>query len=67
MANEKKSGIAKSDWASSFSLIGEAKVNDYTYKIDAKSEKSSWIYNSLNLGVDCGEKHGTVYVELMGG
>lgn len=67
MANEKKSGIAKSDWASSFSIIGEAKVNDYTYKIDAKSEKSSWIYNSLNLGVDCGEKHGTVYVELMGG
>mgnify|MGYP001089183820 FL=1 len=67
MANEKKSGIAKSDWASSFSLIGEAKVNDYTYKIDAKSEKSSWIYNSLNLGVDCGEKHGTVYCELMGG
>ena len=67
MANEKKSGIAKSDWASSFSLIGEAKVNDSTYKIDAKSEKSSWIYNSLNLGGDCGEKHGTVYVELMGG
>ena len=67
MANEKKSGIARSDWASSFSLIGEAKVNDYTYKIDAKSEKSSWIYNSLNLGVDCGEKYGTVYVELMGG
>ena len=67
MANEKKSGIAKSDWASSFSLIGEAKVNDYTYKIDAKSEKSSWIYNSLNLGVDCGEKYGTVYCELMGG
>ena len=67
MANEKKSGIAKSDWASSFNLIGEARVNDYTYKIDAKSEKSSWIYNSLNLGVDCGEKHGTVYVELMGG
>lgn len=67
MANEKKSGIAKSDWVSSFTLIGEAKVNDYTYKIDAKSEKSSWIYNSLNLGVDCGEKHGTVYCELMGG
>lgn len=67
MANEKKSGIVKSDWISSFSLIGEAKVNNYTYKIDAKSEKSSWIYNSLNLGVDCGEKHGTVYCELMGG
>ena len=59
--------IVKKDWASSFTLIGEAKVNDFSFKIDAKSEKSSWIYNSLNLGVDCGEKFGTVYAELMGG
>ena len=64
MANN---GIAKKDWASRFTLIGEAKVNDYTFKIDAKSEKSSWIYNSLNLGIDCGEKHGTVYCEMMAG
>lgn len=66
MANEKKV-ITKSDWMSSFSLIGVPKVNDYTYKIDEKSEKSNWIYNSLNLGIDCGEKHGVVYAELMGG
>ena len=59
--------IVKKDWASSFTLIGEAKVNDFSFKIDAKSEKSSWIYNSLNLGVDCGEKFGTVYAELMDG
>ena len=51
----------------SFTIIGEAKVNDYTYRIDAKSERSDWIYNSLNLGIDCGEKHGTVYVDMMGG
>jgi len=50
-----------------FMLIGEAKTNDYTYKIDEKSDKSDWIYNSLNLGVFCGDKHGTVYTELMGG
>ena len=65
MANE--NGIKRTDWSSSFNLIGKAKVNDYTYKIDAKSEKSSWIYNSLNIGVDCGEKHGIVYAEMMGG
>lgn len=66
MSKEKKT-IEKKDWVSSFSLIGTPKINDYTYKIDEKSEKSSWIYNSLNLGVDCGEKYGTVYCELMGG
>jgi hypothetical protein len=52
---------------SSFMLIGEAKINDYTFKIDEKSEKSDWVYNVLNLGVYCGETHGTVYAELMGG
>jgi hypothetical protein len=56
-----KKGVA------SFMLIGEAKINDYTYKIDEKSEKSDWVYNVLNLGVYCGETHGTVYAELMGG
>lgn len=59
--------IKKSDWVSNFTLIGKPVINDYTFKIDEKSEKSNWVYNSLNLGVDCGEKHGTVYAEMMGG
>jgi len=59
--------IAKKDWVSNFTLIGVPRINDYTYKIDEKSKNSSWIYNSLNLGVDCGEKHGYVYAEMMGG
>ena len=59
--------IKKSDWISNFTLIGEAQVNDYTYKIDARSERSSWIYNSINLGIFCGESSGAVYCELMGG
>lgn len=62
-----KSNIVKKDWVSNFTLIGVPKINDYTYKIDEKSQKSSWIYNSMNLGVDCGEKHGVVYAEMMGG
>lgn len=67
MAKEKKT-LEKKNWSNTFTLIGEAKINkDYTYKLNEKSEKSDWIYNSLDLGVYCGEKHGTVYAELMGG
>lgn len=67
MAKKEKKTLEKKNWVSTFGLIGEAKVNDYTYRIDEKSEKSDWIYNSLNLGVYCGETSGTVYAELMGG
>lgn len=59
--------IVKKNYVSNFTLIGKPVINDYTFKIDEKSEKSNWIYNALNLGVDCGEKHGTVYAEMMGG
>lgn len=59
--------IKRDNWIANFNLIGEAKINDYTFKIDERSEKSGWIYNSLNLGIDCGEKHGVVYCEMMGG
>ena len=67
MAKKEKKVLEKKNWSNSFMLIGEAKINDYTYKLDEKSEKSDWIYNSLNLGVYCGETCGTVYTELMGG
>ena len=66
MANVKKV-IAKDNWVSNFTLVGVPKISEYTYKIDERSEKSSWVYNSMNLGVDCGEKYGTVYCEMMGG
>lgn len=59
--------IVKKDWIANFNLVGEPKINDYTFKIDEKSQNSSWIYNALNLGIDCGEKHGVVYCEMMGG
>ena len=62
-----KKVIKKSDWVAQFNLIGKPVINDYTFKIDEKSEKSNWVYNALNLGVDCGEAHGTVYAEMMGG
>lgn len=59
--------IEKKNWVSNFTLVGLPKVTDYTFVIDKKSEKSAWIYNSMNLGVDCGEKCGVVYAEMMGG
>ena len=62
-----KKVIKKSDWQSSFNLIGKPVVNDYTFKLNERSEKSNWVYNALNLGVDCGESFGTVYAEMMGG
>ena len=67
MAKKEKKMLEKKNWSNSFMLIGEAKINEYTYKTDEKSEKSDWIYNGLNLGVYCGETCGTVYAELMGG
>lgn len=65
MAKDIKTPLKKG--RASFMLIGEAKINDYTYKIDERSDKSDWVYNVLNLGVYCGEKYGTVYAEMMGG
>lgn len=66
MAND-KSGIKKTDWKSTFNLVGAAKVNDYTFTIDKQSERSSWVYNSMILNIDCGEKYGTVRAEMFGG
>lgn len=67
MSKNERKAIVKENWISSFAIIGAAKINDYTFKIDEKSEKSAWTYNNMNLGIDCGEKDGTVYVEMMGG
>lgn len=64
--NEKKT-IQRSDWVARFNLVGRPVIGEYTYKMNEKSEKSQWIYNALNLAVDCGEKCGTVYAEMMGG
>lgn len=62
-----KKVIAKKDWQSSFMLIGKPIINDFTFKLDERSDKSNWIYNALNLGIDCGEAYGNIYCELMGG
>lgn len=63
-----KKVIVKKDWVSNFNLIGTPKISeDYTFKIDEKSQESKWVYNSMNLGIDCGERFGVIYAEMMGG
>ena len=64
---KEKKPLEKKSWTQSFVLVGKACVNDYTFKIDERSNKSDWIYNMINLDVDCGEKYGKVRCELMGG
>lgn len=64
---KEKKLLEKKNWSQSFTLIGKACVNDYTFKIDEHSNKSDWIYNMISLDVDCGEKHGKIRCELMGG
>lgn len=63
---KKKEKTALKKGEARFQIIGEAKINDYTYKIDEIAESSDWVFNVLNLGIDCNE-YGTVYAEMMGG
>ena len=58
--------IKKTNWVSNFNLVGRAKINDNTFKIDEVSD-NGWEYSNLNLGVDCGERCGVVYANMMGG
>ena len=68
MAKQKeKVALSKTNWSQTFTLVGKAVVNDYTFKLDEHSNKSDWIYNQLNLNVDCGEHSGKVSAEMMGG
>jgi hypothetical protein len=64
MAKEKEKAPLKKGVAT-FQLIGEPKINDYTFKIDEQSN-SGWVYNNMNLGVDCGNGN-IVYCDMMGG
>ena len=59
--------ITKKNWVARFHILGRAKVGGYTFKIDETSQRSSWVYSSMNLGIDCGEKYGNCYTSLMGG
>lgn len=49
-----------------FNLVGEAVINNYSFKLNEESGKSDWLYSMANIGVDCGNGN-KVYAELMGG
>lgn len=66
MSKEVKN-ITKKSWTNRFNIVGKPRIGEHTFKINEHSAKSSWIYNSMNLGIDCGEKYGTCYASLMGG
>lgn len=51
--------------SSYFTLVGRAKINNYTFSLDNTSD-SGFIYNKANIGVDCGNGN-VVYGEMMGG
>lgn len=67
MAKEKTLAKLKKGQAS-FNLVGRAKISDYTFKLDVESSKenSDWVYNKMNLGIDCGED-GIIYADMMSG
>ena len=67
MAKKERIELDKKDWSARFTLIGEADITDFTFKMDQTSEKSDWVWNQMNLRVDCGERHGRVDCELMNG
>ena len=67
MAKKQVKGLERKEWYSNFVFVGNAIVNDKTFELDLESEKSDWIYNRMNLGVDCGEKSGLCFCEMMGG
>ena len=49
----------------SFTLIGKAKINDYTFDLDHEYD-SGWTSNNMNIGIDCGDGN-VVYAEMSGG
>ena len=67
MAKKERIELDKKEWTSRFTLVGEADINDFTFKMNQTSDKSDWMWNQLNLRVDCGDKYGKVDCELMNG
>ena len=59
--------LVKKNWNSTFDLIGKVRITDNTFSLGNRSEKSDWLWDKMNLYVDCGEKHGSVFCQLMGG
>lgn len=60
-----KDNVALKKGRAQFEIVGEAKVSDYTFKLENNYD-SGWKDNQMNLGVDCGNGN-VVYCDLTGG
>lgn len=58
--------IFKQSRKNTFIFEGHAVITDNSFVINNTNTNGTWVYNSLNFGVDCGE-HGINYVTMMGG
>lgn len=59
--------LKRKQYTSKFTLIGVPKVKEGTFKMNQVNKKSTWKYSSMFLNIDCGERHGSIACELMGG
>ena len=51
MAKVKEEQLGLKKGKAQFLLIGEAKVNDYTFTMDKDTTKSDWVWNQMNLEI----------------
>lgn len=58
--------IFKPSRKNTFAFEGHAVVTDNSFSINKTNNEGTWVYNSLNFGIDCGE-HGINYASMMGG
>lgn len=58
--------VLKQTRRSTFNFEGHAIVTEKTFTINKSNEAGTWVYNSINMGIDCGD-NGINYVNLMGG
>ena len=63
---KKREAVPLTRGASSFHLLGKAKIGQNTFAIDNESQSSDWIYSSMSLGVDTGNGN-VVYANMMAG
>lgn len=64
MAKKEKTDLKKG--TAQFTIVGYAKVNDYTFDIDKTNQANTWQWNKMNLGVDT-VHDGVIFSEIMSG
>ena len=58
--------VLKQSRRNTFTFEGHAIVGEKTFTIDKANDEGTWVHNSINMGIDCGDQ-GIHYVTMMGG